>query len=234
METTARQTPVPVASALPEQRQRFIQQVYLHLAGAILAFAAVESILIQLPGAKALAEAMTISGWSWLIVLAVFGGVATLADRWARSDASLGTQYLGLGLYVVAEAVIFLPLLMWASARGSDVIPTAGVMTALLAVGLTLVAFVSGVDFSFMRGALCLGGLIAFGLIVLGTIGFVNLGLWFSFAMAAFAGGCILYHTSEILRTYRTDQHVAASLALFASVALLFWYVVQIVASQED
>ena len=234
METTARQTPVPVAAALPEQRQRFIQQVYLHLAGAILAFAAVESILIQLPGAKALAELMTFSGWSWLIVLAAFGGVATLADRWARSDASLGTQYLGLGLYVVAEAVIFLPLLMWASARGSDVIPTAGVMTALLAVGLTLFAFVSSVDFSFMRGALCLGGLIAFGLIVLGTIGFVNLGLWFAFAMAAFAGGCILYHTSEILRTYRTDQHVAASLALFASIALLFWYVVQIVASQED
>jgi FtsH-binding integral membrane protein len=156
-----------------------------------------------------------------MIVLAAFCGVSTLADRWARSDASIDRQYLGLGLSVLAEAIIFLPLLMWASARGDDVIPTAGVMTAFLAGGLTIFAFVSGVDFSFMRGALCVGGLI-----VLGLVGFVNLGLWFSFAMAAFAGGCILYQTSKVLRSYRTDQHVAASLALFASIVLLFWYIV--------
>jgi FtsH-binding integral membrane protein len=228
------QPAVPVASALPEQRLRFLQNVYLHLAGAILAFAAVESALIRWSGAERLAEVMTASYVTWLIVLAAFGGVSMLADRWARSDASTGMQYAGLGLYIVAEAVIFLPLLMWANARGDNVIQTAGVMTAFLAGGLTIFAFVSGVDFSFMRGALCVGGLVALGLIVLAALGFVNLGLWFSFAMAAFAGGCILYHTSEILRTYRTDQHVAASLALFASIALLFWYMVQIVASGED
>jgi FtsH-binding integral membrane protein len=32
-----------------------------------------------------------------------------------------------------------------------------------------------------------------------------------------------------VLHHYRTDQYVAASLALFASVAILFWYILRIV-----
>ena len=40
--------------------------------------------------------------------------------------------------------------------------------------------------------------------------------------MIVLACGYILYHTSNILHQYRIGQHVAASLALFASVALLF------------
>jgi FtsH-binding integral membrane protein len=58
-------------------------------------------------------------------------------------------------------------------------------------------------------------------------IGF-NLGLIFSGAMVVFAAGAILYQTSNVARYYRTDQYVAAALALFASVALLFWYVLRI------
>ena len=37
-----------------------------------------------------------------------------------------------------------------------------------------------------------------------------------------------LYHTSNVMLHYRTDQHVAAALALLAAVALLFWYVLRI------
>ena len=54
-----------------------------------------------------------------------------------------------------------------------------------------------------------------------------SLGLIFSAVMILFAGGSVLYSTSNILHQYRTDQHVAASLYLFASVALLFYYIVQ-------
>ena len=46
--------------------------------------------------------------------------------------------------------------------------------------------------------------------------------------MIALASMYILYDTSNVLRTYRTDQYVAASLALFASVALLFWYILRL------
>jgi len=58
-----------------------------------------------------------------------------------------------------------------------------------------------------------------------------SLGIIFSAAMVLFASAAILYDTSQVLHHYRTNQHVAASLSLFASVALLFWYVLRIVMS---
>jgi FtsH-binding integral membrane protein len=57
----------------------------------------------------------------------------------------------------------------------------------------------------------------------------LNLGVFFAGLMVAYAGAAILYNTSNIMHEYRPDQHVAAALALFASVALLFWYVLRIV-----
>ena len=59
----------------------------------------------------------------------------------------------------------------------------------------------------------------------------ISLGLWFSGAMIVFASGSILYNTSNLLHRYQPGQHVAASLALFASVALLFWYVLRFLMS---
>ena len=56
----------------------------------------------------------------------------------------------------------------------------------------------------------------------------ISLGLWFSGAMVLFASGSILYNTSNLIHRYQPGEHVAASLSLFASVALLFWYVLQI------
>lgn len=46
--------------------------------------------------------------------------------------------------------------------------------------------------------------------------------------MVALACGFIIYDTSNIIHHYGTDQHVSAALQLFASVALLFWYVLRI------
>ena len=66
------------------------------------------------------------------------------------------------------------------------------------------------------------------GLIVASFIFPISLGLWFSGAMVVFASGAILYNTSNLLHRYDPDQYVAAALSLFASVALLFWYVLQI------
>ena len=75
---------------------------------------------------------------------------------------------------------------------------------------------------------------VALGLIVASIFMGFNLGLWFSGAMVLVAGGSILYQTSNIIHHYRPDQHVAASLGLFASVALLFWYVLQILISLSN
>ena len=100
--------------------------------------------------------------------------------------------------------------------------------------GLTAVVFVTRKDFSFLRSILLFGGLAALGLIVVAVVFQFALGPIFTYAMIALACGYILYHTSNVLHHYRIGQHVAASLALFASVALLFWYILQLFLSRRN
>jgi FtsH-binding integral membrane protein len=160
--------------------------------------------------------------------------VSYIANSWANSATSLSTQYLGLGLYVVAEAVIFVPLLYIAensAPDGVNVIGMAGMLTMVVFTGLTAIVFLTGADFSFLRTALALGGVVALGVIICAAIFGFHLGLVFIAALIALASGYILYDTSNVLHHYRIGQHVAAALALFASVALLFWYMVQLVLS---
>jgi FtsH-binding integral membrane protein len=225
----------PVEYAGASVRAEFIRRTYNHLALAVLGFIVVEALLLQWSGAQTLVRAMT-GGYAWLVVLAAFMGVSWLAETWARSGASPQLQYAGLALFVVAEAVIFLPLLYMAAyiSKSPDVIPTAGIVTALLFGGLTFVAFTSRRDFSFLGRVLSIGGFVALGVIIASMVFGFNLGVFFAGLMVAYAGAAILYNTSNIMHQYRPDQHVAASLALFASVALLFWYVLQIVMSLSD
>jgi len=141
---------------------------------------------------------------------------------------------MGLGLYVVAEAIIFLPLLWMADRLAPGTTQTAGIMTLTVFGGLTLGVFLTRQDFSFLGPVLCIAGFAALGFIIAGIIFHFNFGLVFSFAMVALASGYILYYTSNIMLHYRTDQHVAAALALFAAVALLFWYILRIVMVSRD
>ena len=223
--------PGSVASAGGAVRVDFFRRTYTHLALAILCFVLVESLLLGSAIAPVLVQTMV--GWcGWFLVLGAFMGVSWLADRWARSDASPQMQYMGLGLYIVAQAVVFLPILYIATHYSSpEVIPTAGVMTLLLFGGLTFTAFTTRADFSFLRGILTIGSFIALGIILCSMLFGFSLGLFFSSIMVIFAACSVLYTTSNIIHHYRADQHVAASLALFAGVALMFWYLLQILMS---
>lgn len=218
------------ADALPAERAAFIRRTYLHVAGALAVFALMETYLVASGRGQAIAETMLGGRWSWFIVLGLFMGISMLANWWANSQTSKGMQYLGLTLYVVAEVIIFLPLLFIArSMSGSGaMIAQAGIVTLGLFLGLTATVFLTKKDFSFLGPILTIGGFVLLGFIFSGIIFGFGFGSIFSFVMVAFAGAAILYDTSNILHRYRTDQHVAASLSLFASVALLFWYVLRI------
>jgi FtsH-binding integral membrane protein len=224
------------ADAGVDARADFIRKTYLHLAGAVLAFIGLEAVLLNMPFTESMVRWMIGGGqWNWLIVLGAFMGVSWLANAWAVSAVSPGKQYAGLSLYVVAQAVLFVPLLYIASHfGGGDVIPTAAIITLLLFGGLTAVVFFTGADFSFMRGFLAIAGLAAMGLIVCSIIFGFSLGIFFTVAMIVLMCGYILYDTSNVMHHYHIGQHVAASLALFASVALLFWYVLQLVMSMRE
>jgi hypothetical protein len=161
--------------------------------------------------------------------------ISYLSNRWAVSDTSSAVQYFGLGVFIVAEAVIFVPLLYIAAYASGDptVIFKAGIVSIGLFLGLTLTVFVTRSDFSWLAPILGIGGFAALGFIVVSALFGFTLGNVFAFIMVAFAGSAILYQTSNVLHRFNTRQHVAAALTLFASVALLFWYVLRIFSSRR-
>lgn len=224
------------AQASVDDRAGFLVKTYLHLVGAIFAFVFIEAFFFVTPLAQIMAElvfAGPLGGMGWLIVLGAFMAVSYVANWWARSGTSMFMQYAGLGLYVVAEAVIFVPLMFLASIYDPSAIPTAGLVTLVLFGGLTGIVFLTRRDFSWMRGVLGVAALGALATIVCSAIFGFSLGVWFAGAMVIVAGGYILYYTSNVMLYYRTDQYVAAALTLFASVALLFWYVLRIFLSSS-
>jgi len=229
MNPSASDYALPAAQATPQDRADFIRRTYLHLAGAILAFAVLEYYLIHSPLAGAMLDFIGSTHYGWLMILGGFIVTGWLARGLAHSASSPGLQYLGLALYVLFEAIIFVPILFIAAFMSDPmVLPTAAVMTGVLFGGLTFTAVTTRKDFSFLGGILSLGGFGALGLIICASLFGLQLGTWFSVGMIVLAGGAILYDTSKILRVYPTDRHVAASLELFASVALMFWYVLRL------
>ncbi|MBN1433119.1 US12 family protein [Candidatus Fermentibacterales bacterium] len=220
---------VSVSQAIPDERAAFIRRTYAHLAGAIAAFAALEVWLLRSSLGDAMLQFISRNQYGWLMVLGGFILIGWLARGLAHNVDSQGAQYLGLALYTVAEAVIFVPILYIATRYSApSVLNNALLLTGTMFAGLTFVAFTTRKDFSFLRGTLMVGGFVALGLIVGGTAFGFDLGLWFSVGMVGLASAAILYDTSRIIHHYRPDQHVAASLELFASVALLFWYILSI------
>jgi FtsH-binding integral membrane protein len=220
----------PIAERAPESvRAAFIRRTYGHLAGAILSFIAVELVLLQLPNVEKIVVGMIANQMTWLLILLAFVAAGWVAQMLAQSDSSPAAQYLGLGIYVVAEAIIFLPLLYIAARFYQDAIPTAGILTLAIFAGLTMTVFVTRRDFSYLKPILSLGMMLAIGFIVAGIIFHFTLGLFFCFAVVALISGYILYYTSNVLHHYRTDRHVAASLALFSCIATMFWYILLII-----
>jgi FtsH-binding integral membrane protein len=122
---------------------------------------------------------------------------------------------------------------MVANSMENGVIGKAAVVTSALVLGLTVIAFTTRKDFTFLGGFLKIGGMVALGAIVASFFLPITLGFWFSVLMVLFAAGSILHSTSNIMYHYRTTQYVAASLSLFASVALLFWYVLRLFMSRR-
>lgn len=221
--------PLPLANAMPEERALFIRRTYLHLAGAVAAFVILEYLLITSAFAEALVQFIFTSRYMWLMILGGFMGAGWLARAMIAGAKTRSMQYAGLAVYIVAEAIIFIPLLYIAVYFSSQkVLPNAVLVTAMLFAGLSIYALTSRRDFSFLGGILTIGGFVALGLIVAGVLFGFNLGLVFSGGMVLLASGAILYDTSKIVRTCNTEDYVGASLRLFASVMLLFWYILRI------
>lgn len=221
----------PVAAIGVDARATFINRTYNHLMAAIVGFTLIEVWLFSSGVAEGLAQSML--GGSWIMILGAFMLVSWFATRIALTSDSKAAQYAALSGFVAAEAIIFVPMLYMAEAYAAGTIQSAAIVTLIGFGGLTGVVFVTRKDFSFMRGMLMWGGVLALVAIIAGVLFGFELGTWFSVAMVGFAGAAILYDTSNVLHHYPEDRYVGAALQLFASVAMLFWYVLRIFMSRD-
>src|SRR5689334_19879612 len=101
--------PIAIEGPSAESRARFIMRTYGHLMGAIFAFVGLEVFLFQSGMAYSILSAL--QGVNWLLVLGAFLIVGWLASKVAHSVESMPAQYAALGVYVVAEAIIFVPMI---------------------------------------------------------------------------------------------------------------------------
>lgn len=224
-----------VIDAEQDERIAFVRRVYAHVGGAVAFCVTLIAIMLNMEDVIVpLADAFFGQYWIFLIGFMI---ASVAAHRMAATGANPGLQYAGLMFYAFAEAVFLAPFLYvvrtFPQFGGDEVIMKAGLFTLLIFGGLTLFVLLTKTDFSFLRGILVLGMVAAFALIIVSFFGGLDLGTWFSGGMIVLMSGFILWETSNVLHHYRTDQHVAASLAVFSSLATLFWYVLQFTAFDD-
>jgi FtsH-binding integral membrane protein len=226
---------VLVAQLSEVEKAAFYRKTYSHVAGGVLVFILFEYVLLQSETVVNFALSM-IDGWRWLLMLGGFMLVTNYAESMAMRTADKNKQYMAYGLYILAQAFIFVPLLYIAifyMDTGMEVLKQASIVTLSLFTGLSAVVLMTKKDFSFLRSILTIGFFIAIGLIVAGMLFGFDLGLWFSVAMCGLAAGSILYQTSNMVHQYTVEDYIPAAIGLFASLMLLFWYVLRIFMSRD-
>ncbi|TDS55923.1 Bax inhibitor-1/YccA family protein [Myroides indicus] len=218
-------------------KTKFYRKTYSNLALGVLVFIILETILLNTPFVvNGMFNLIGMGKFSWLLILGAFMGVTWFAQNLTYKSANKTQQYAGFFLYVLAQAFLFVPLLTMALVMTGDtsLITQAAILTLALFAGLTGVVFGSNANFSFLRSILTIGFFVAIGTIVAGMLFGFNLGLWFSLAMVALASGSILYSTWQIKNEYAANQYIPAALSLFASLMLLFWYILRILMSRNS
>jgi FtsH-binding integral membrane protein len=220
----------PVSELSVDDRSTFIWKCYAHVVGAILAFAAVSVYLFTSGISAAIAGPMLNN---WFLVLGGFILAGMGATHVAHRIESTNAQYAAFAAFIVLEALIFAPMLYIAYLKEPGIIDSAAGVTILGCAGLIAVAMITRKDFSFLRGMLVWIGMLALVAIVGSLIFGFALGTWFSVAMIGFAGAAVLYDTSNIMHHYPQDKYVAASMALFASIATMFWYMLRLFMNRD-
>lgn len=225
----------PVIYADENTRADFLVKVYQHLALAVAAFVGIETLLFTTGVARGLYNILFGSGGAaWLLILGGFTIVQMIATRSAHSLNNPSVQYAGLFGMAAAEALIFAPFLYYTfNTSGGGSVASAAAVTAVGFGGLSVVGFVTRKDLSFLRPILLWGGFAALGLIVAAVLFGFELGIMFTVAMIALAGASILYKTQAIVRQYPEWAYVGAAVALFASLMMLFWYVLRLFARRR-
>jgi FtsH-binding integral membrane protein len=227
---TALQTSVPAISLNEDDRGEFVAKVYQHVAAAVAAFVGFEALLFMTGIAERMYEFFFASGGRWLLLLG-----AVMIGNWfvtnaARDFGNPARQYGSLLATAAIQALIFAPFLFYVYKvqNAGSTVAAAALVTGVGFAALTVIGMVTRKDLSFMRPLIMWGFGIAMVAIVGALLFGFNLGIWFSVAMIALAGGAILYQTQTIIRTYPANAYIPAAISLFGSLMTMFWYVLRL------
>ncbi|MEX2503912.1 MAG: Bax inhibitor-1 family protein [Egicoccus sp.] len=225
----------PIAQQPVDVRATYMRGVYTNLVIGVLAFIGIEFLLLSdtlfaTPPAVRIAE--FVLGTSWLLILGGFMLVSWMASRLATHARTPAQQWGGYGLLVLANALLFatpLAIATYSEAfQDTNTISSAALLTVAAFAGLSFIAVRSSKDFSFLGSLLKWGGILALVAIVAAVLTGTVLGTLFIVAMIGFAGAAILYDTQKIYRNYPPGTEIIAAMQLFSSIALMFWYILQL------
>jgi len=222
----------PLSNTSVDARSRIVTRVYANLTGAVVAFAAITALIFATVGVVPIAtfvhDNAKLVGFA---LLALCIGGPFIGTALLKANPSRAGQYFLLGFYVLMYVAIFLPILAFAilMVGSAQLIWQATGLTVALFLALSAAVFMTRKDFSFMRAFLFYAGIASLILIVASLITGFSLGTWFSVAMIVLACGYILYETSDVMLRTPEGAEVLAAVELFASVMMLFYYVLRLV-----
>jgi len=205
----------PTAATAPlAERVGFIRKVYgLFFAGILFAMVGV-GIGFSFPSIM-----LAIIEHRWISLFVLIGAViGTQAVRLVK-----GINLLALFGFTTLMGIFLSPLLAILAINNPESIVQSGVLTLGIFGGLTVYAFVSKKDFSFMKGMLTVGLTVVVLSVVLNLL-IASSAFSFGIAVASLLlfSGYVLYDTQQILHRYPTNEYVAGALDLFLDVYNIF------------
>eukprot|EP00177_Eucheuma_denticulatum_P003325 GFKZ01006008.1.p1 GENE.GFKZ01006008.1~~GFKZ01006008.1.p1 ORF type:complete len:266 (-),score=21.93 GFKZ01006008.1:1387-2184(-) len=227
---------VTVATASPLVRLAFLRKVYSILAVQLL----VTSFICALCMFVTPVRHFVLAASGFVVLVSVIGTFASLFALIAKKDSYPLNLHL-LGVFTVAESLLVGSICaQYAQSGLSDLVLEALVITLAIFSGITLYAFVSKKDFSFMGGALYAALLALLGCsfinIILGITGNKSPGLAF---LIAWGGSVlfslyILYDTSVIIHHLGPDDAIMAAVTLYLDILNLFLHILSILSRSRD
>ena len=214
--------------AAVDERLVFLRKTYGLLTLQILLVGALSALLIR--NEELMMQVTRLLFGRIFVFLAVIVGVAFLTRTMLRPDRSLSVQVGAAAIWVLFFSAITAPICYMAAQQTGSylIVGQALILTVCVFGALTTYVLTTKKDFSYLRGAIWIGTVSLFALVmILSFMGSAGQA-WIPFAYVVLLGAYTLYDTSQILHRRPVTQFVAASVDLLYDFVLMFLYILMI------
>lgn len=228
--------PIPVGTAFPSVRLEFLRKVYGILASQLLLTLAICTIFMYVPWVR-----NTVLSLSALITIAaIIGSFVTLFALMLDNQTYPRNALLLFAFTVLQSLLIGTVCASYAEEGLGFLVLEALVITFFVFSGITLYAFTSKQDFSFMGGALytALVGLLVCS-VTNSLLDFTGhrskiFAFALSFSASVLFSFFILYDTSLIMNHLGPDDSLLAAIMLYTDLLNLFLHILAIISEAQE